>query len=801
MDNRTNHSPPTGRSPVSAHNPGSTTKTGHSITLEHASWYGRLVKAIQNLKYRFVSRHGKDAMKIFDAYHTGKRRYIQRSQPGKCYFGSRYYRALNDYKIALAMHQTGMGVITLLQSKENGQITLNEGNNSNAMTDALQQIDTVLKQSVTEILYSLLTSGRKIPPAFIKRALIPHLTEQMIEQSRCTPKQALRQVHQKVRAAGIATEQDITFERILTLKNALRWQYLPQAEPTTPFTSKPSSKPFSSTQPWLTQPTLSAPESSRYLLDEEDKTYIRLAVDNGGSIKIPRHDLRNRIKRLVLRNKRNAANRLAGLGIAMTVAGVATGGIGAVVAVFIQTVSTLSAITGLKRGINMIRLARALARVRHNTDAARLWQQGAGTDDFNEKRFSEFIDDLKLICSKESITAIHTAYAELEKDCNKREKILAAHDDGSLDHAIMVEESRARYLHRRAKLDEKFKAFDLFYTSVVSDIKHMDTQWYSFSHQLWHNHFRHMSSQQRQELFRKAAEDPMLQGERYYFDPEKTPWIPTLFSSVITKSQEQNKKAVAQALEFLETDDKHAHKAAQAAIRLYQETAEFHLVKNSLKEYIKQWGKTVATSVKARAPQLFLRSTFLSGVELELGRLIPELSNKMKDSLPRISGEGVIVFASFLMGDIIVEALNSTQRNDRLRKIRTGGTDFTHTGFFGHFKRERTGREEVNTVRGAAKAKLDEMVSQLNTMHKQQKTLSEELAALEALSKTRSHKPFGGLTEEESHRAVVLLMRRQMLKETLDHKVTGAVGLFYSTVCNKASALDKRMVDIISPAG
>ncbi|MGB1270835.1 MAG: hypothetical protein ACPG5T_02045, partial [Endozoicomonas sp.] len=361
-----------------------------------------------------------------------------------------------------------------LQSREGNQISFGD-KQITIDTDTLDELSQTLELNPTEIAYRFELEQRPIPTGYLKRELFPHLAHDLTQRLRAKgkrlPSDLADRVEKLASEAGITSEQTFSFERMLELKRAIRREFGPSLEEQAE-TSKPKPPPltqYDPEQPHLTPPPLESPDKTDAYLEKEDTTFIKLKVESGGSLKLePMHDVRNRVKRWILRNKREQLMSSAHLVVGAALAAVVTGGIAAAVAV----IFTLGYIAFWSGGIEALRMAQTIRKMHQMEKSADYVSNPWDPDDIeafdnlDEEKFELFMKCCRYVCSHDNLARIYNAYAELEKDAEKS-IALAQKERTTISDAIAFEECKARYQHRRKNLEVSFHLFNRLYTGVI----------------------------------------------------------------------------------------------------------------------------------------------------------------------------------------------------------------------------------------------------------------------------------------------------------------------------------------------
>ncbi len=445
---------------------------------DYQRWYGRLVSGFNRIgeKLRKLTRPqlgDRDPTKVFDAWH----------QAGQHRFHDAYHRSLYDYKIAASMQLHHIAKIKEVKKGSTREITLNKGSELSTL-ESIHSLKHTLNLSSVQLCYRFLLEGYKLPPAYLSRALRPHFEQSVIREYGLSIDQASQLIESLCHKVGLIKDRDITFERILELKNAIRWELQPDSGNAKTHSVKPvSTKPIDLQHPALTPPILDKPGHNNYQLDEDDKTYIQDSVDKGGSLKIPKHDLMNRLKRRLLHSKRTLFMDNLAIIVGTAISAAATAGVSAGLSLIIS-LGWYATWNGMKELIRMVKVIKAMKKMETSADFALNPNDMEALKGLDEKKFKTFMKYCQYVCSTETVTRIYNNYAELEKDVIKSAEI-AQQPLTTASDAIRFEEIKARYRYRKKNLDISFDLFNRLYTGAIGDMKRMEHEWVHDVQLLW----------------------------------------------------------------------------------------------------------------------------------------------------------------------------------------------------------------------------------------------------------------------------------------------------------------------------
>ncbi|OED44099.1 hypothetical protein ACH42_08340 [Endozoicomonas sp. (ex Bugula neritina AB1)] len=774
---------------------------GQSITklpeTNYQRWYSRIVSAFGKIGKKFRGRgylrHKlADTVGVFTSHH----------QVGVQHFNSDYRRSLYDYKVAASMQLHDLATIREVEHDSEKEIVVGVGK-YRSTKESLDTLNNTLKFTSVELCYRFLGEGKQLPAEFLTRSLLPHF-EDLVDSNPNFEKLMASDPHLKALIAnspaektkaeifiesiahdvGLQRNADVTFERLLELKNAIRWRFesITTTE-STPETVHAHKSPVNLDNPATSPPLLETPRKSRYQLDNEDKNYIKESVDKGGSLKIPKHDLRNRLKRALLRNKRNIVLNNLGIIISTVVTAVATGGIAAAVNVAIY-IGWFAAMNGVGEAIKMAKVVKAMQKMEKSADFALNPTDMEAFKELDDDKFRTFMKACRYVCSVETLSRIYNDYAELENDVEnsiKRSKapILTASD------AIAFEESKARYHYRKKNLDTSFELFNRLYTGAIGDMKRMEKEWNQGAQELWEHKFNHMSPKLRSKLFNKAASDPRVLGDQYHFETDQADWLAEVFPQMEDGQEVSDIKRRQRARmvdEALSSPSGYDHLSSDGKVtfskRPNKVTSAVDLIKRGIKSYIYGWGKVAAQTTATHGTKIGWHSV----------ENAPYL--QISPQFPKPSVDGLVIFGFFFVADLLLDQLNHGVNSSRLNQIKHG-----HEGYTGPTNRERTGREEIGTLRSLTKKELPSFIDTLLSFHDAHKDIMEEMDYHKHLNKVDPYSP--PFSHMDDYEAAVLVLRRKYQEQLMAKKAAGAIGDFYHQVQSKSDHLSKRMTTVI----
>lgn len=752
-------------------------------TTEYQSWKGRVVSAFASLtrgvrRLLFGRPSAARAIGLYDSFRKEAWNRIP----------DEFHRNIKDYEIACVMHLHRIGQVkrTTVDGQKHEVLT---GGARPIRRNMLDSIKADVALSTTELAYRFLSEDRSLPAGFLERALIPHFVDTIVQNYGVNRAEAEGITADIADSQGLLRDCDITFERILEVKNRIRWHFNDQpgserAQMDYPDHSAGLMK-YDRANPAATPPGLERPGFSRYELDKEDKKFIRTVVDNGKGIKIPRHDLLNRVKRKVLRNKKEGLISALGTLFSTFFLGTGTGGMAAVLNI-LYCVGYYSLWSGITDAVRMVRALRAIQQAQLSGDFRFDGTEFNFISEMDEKKFRVFMRSLRYVCSQETLARIYNAYAELEKDAEAR--LAMTPNAHSLDDVIKLEEGKARYLHRRENVRKAFRLYDVLYTTATADLARMEREWEVCVNDLWNTKFSRMNPARREAIFNRAANDPRVTEKTFHLVTNKTGWLQSIFPQLSRKggvpaaqrdqALEEYQRIIDQEMPELMSDNaeremlnRHAEHAATAGL----------IAKDGVGIYM---NKLMRDAVN---------TTVVHGVKLGWSGIRGTPKLVLTPYLPRPSFEGLATFCFFFSLDFILEQVNSRINKRRLGAIQRGEKQSTG---FGPWRRYRTGREEVNTMRRLSKDNLPGFVEKVLKLHSYHKELMEELKFQKELSDGNPYaRPYEYMDEDE---AAVMILKRKKYEFWVREMMAGAIGELHRSIQTKTEYWDNKLGDIIA---
>ena len=700
-----------------------------------------------------------------------------------------YHRNIHDYHIGSVMELNRIGKIKQLKAGEATHEVLGQGTES-VKQGMLGKISRDIQLTTIELAYRFLSEDRQLPKGFVDRALIPHFVEMIVKTYDVDREEAKTAVQEITTSEGLTKESRVTFERILEVKNRIRRLYNDEPDPERFDMDHPDNPgsvgKFNRDNPAGTLPVLAKPEFSRYELDAEDKQYIKAVVDSGKGLKIPRHDLINRLKRLALRNKKEGMMGVLSFAFSTVFTG---SGIG-VMAAASNAAYYLSYYLGwsmITHGIRWVRALRAIQRAQLASDFKLEGNEFEAITAMDEKKLRTFLRSLRYVCSQETLTRIYNSYAELEKDAERR--LAMAAKNGKLDELIRLEEGKARYLHRRENLKKAFNLYDRLYVTATTDMKRMEREWKEQVDLLWNTKFRGMSKTRLNSLFNHAANDSRVTEKTYHLITNKTGWLKSIFPQLAKRdslSEQQRELALSeyqaildQELPDIEGSDEERELLNEQADKV---AGVAHVARGGAGIYVLGWIKDAINTTLTHGLKVGWTAGFTDAPKLVF-----------TPYLPKPSIEGLTTFGFFFLVDFVFDKINTRINKSRFKSIKSGKSQTTGIG---SWQRRRTGREEVGTLRRLAKDDLPDFVEKVLKLHKYHKVLMEEMRLQKELS---DRNPYARDYEYmDDYEAAVMILRRQKYEFWVQELMAGAVGTLHDHVQKKTHILDRRMADIIA---
>ncbi len=777
-------------SPFSATERKETVRTSEDSSLgqiDYGRWRGRFVFSRIGGFIKRLFGGGPSAAKALRVYDSF--RYAAHEE-----LSSPIQRSLRDYHIACAMAYHHVCVLGEEKKGEAMKLVLS-GGSEKISEQVLTEVRKTVSCSTVELTYKYLAEDRTLPVGFLKRALIPDLIQSTVRDFNVDADTAEATIVKLAQDTGLLNDTDITFERILEIKNALRWRFAPETR--TPVEQLPGRRGkgpvsrFDPSIPAATPPGLERPKATRYHLDKVDRTHIQNVVDKGGGIKLKNTDTRDRIKRHFLRNKRYFSLNSAAIVVSTVLIGLVSGGIAAAAALF-SYIAWYGVWSGGTELIRMTKAIRALQRAEASADYKLEVNDLGVLSEMDDKKFRVFLKSLRYICSHETLTRIFTAYSALEKDAQMRLEMEREKDESNLEAVIRLEEGKARYLYRRRNLQDAFKLYRRFYTAAVSDVERMDQEWEPVLDQLWNGKFKNMDPEKRERLFSHAANDPRVIGKSYHFKTKQTGWLQKVFpkmtddltsdGSIASKEAvEELERILAEEMPDIELSEEeksrfntHADRVANALI----------LAENGVRSYLNVWLKGA------------IKSTMLHGFKVVWHASERRPALEISPHVPKPTVDGLIIFGFFFLADLFVDRYNEAVNKERFERI-TGKKTGKSMVWDWQGQRKRTGREEMNTMRRLAKDQLEDFVDRMLKLHDSHKDIMKEVRLQQQLSQVNPGSPmFDHMDDRE---AAVLILRRQYHHQIISEMMMGAIGKYYESVMTKTASWDQKMSHIIPP--
>ncbi|WP_461535752.1 hypothetical protein [Spongorhabdus nitratireducens] len=682
------------------------------------------------------------------------------------------------------------------------------------VTDLLQMPpckDEELNQKFRSMLMDTL---RDTPlPAYDK--MLPEIKADIMAGS-MKPEEAEKAVRGMLDSAGIKADRDVTFERLLTLKHQFRLQH-PRLAPV------PSGHSFPSVNLRNPQmPQLDAPQPTPYELDQEDIEYIQRAVADGNSLYIPKHDIANRLKRLVLRNKRKIGLFTTQAVTFTVIAGISTGGIGAAAALTGQIGGTV-AVSGGLAALHHIKGGQQRRQMEKNADFERDDQYteeldkvtnevkqrflAAGVD---PKKLASFLKNARYFCSHRGMTNAFNAYSELERDYNTAQKLQARKDQSTPAAAIKGEEATARVQYRMQQLKQHFNPYDQMIVASVQDIARMDAEMGVQLDKLWKERFEGNPAYQDENgqfdkdkvaaLFNYAAKDYRVKHKKWYqIGGDDSEWVgkavPQLRPEHDTTTEPGKGEAGYRTEKAKKLYNRSAVKADRGA-KYFAGMAQMY-GKDMAKIGAINFAKVVGSGIKTGA--------------------LPALAEGAQQVKPTPTPEYLAALAGFYIANHAAEKANTKVNNWQLKTGRKG---------IGPFSKKMTGREKVGVARTVGKANLEKFMNNLQKMHRDHEDLKRfvdgtskrdqiarkldetagkvkdkaqhlaDKAELPKGAKLPKGMPVENLRDYE---LAVMILRRERYKEEAEKLMAQGIADFHDRVITQTNDIERRMFDLDVP--
>ena len=209
----------------------------------YQKFYGRMVHTLKKFMgvFTYLTKDKPTSAQTFKVYET-----LTKGQQ----FHDGYHKALHNYKVASAMQLHKLASVNEKEINGHAEIVIGAGIKMSS-TEAVRKITETLKLTPTNLCYKFLAKGKKLPPGYLERALVPYFEEELMIQYGLDIEDARLIIKTLTNQTGLKKTEDITFERILELKNAIRWKMAPDT-PASPAVDA-QHHPFNPDTPALTR--------------------------------------------------------------------------------------------------------------------------------------------------------------------------------------------------------------------------------------------------------------------------------------------------------------------------------------------------------------------------------------------------------------------------------------------------------------------------------------------------------------------------------------------------------------------
>ncbi|WP_257263426.1 hypothetical protein [Endozoicomonas sp. ONNA2] len=736
------------------------TITRVSEHIESKYWHNRLISFCREKINRFI--HPAPSVKVSDLVDD-----LTKHNPQ------------NPQKVlaALKLHA---GKSVKLHQSEDGRLGISDGQ----VAIGTETIEAVVKSSQLssmDMTYEYLRRGKILPEGFLQQIILPHIHRKIrlaiqYEKTSGLPviqqqlqgrqqygthrEQQYQYIKDLLKRVGIKDEKTFTFERMLEVKRELRNNLvLPIEEQKSVIGNKVKSIGHGALNPQQPPPPqLPEPGKTDHFIEKEDCKHIqKLASGERFFSNIHLKDIGNRIKRNILRNKRNQIINFCILlaGVILTAifppAGMA---IGIAVAVGLVTdigyVVFWSASTELWR---RFRMARGLKQIKKYADF-----DYTNVDKSNDKKRRELIKKLRYRCTHKTFTEIYSAYAELEKQALKLEK-MAEKEQRTLEESIALEKEKALYYERRKKLKANLFFFEKLIENVIISRNILENRHIKDLEELWNTKFKDMPTEKREEVFKSVCSNKqlMVHGHQIKISDEK--WISRIIPRWMNHTQSVEDQTVSDSTVIEPINTSVVFKSAGIFKEIIQEFF-YSQIKGSLYKNLLNFFKIAGKR----------------GGSINITPVAP-----------KISLHGALCFVAFFFVEMASNHANTKINEKRMAKIIKKQSDYTRQ-LFG--KRLRTGREEVGTMRTMAKQQLEPMVDHLLDSIKSMEEIGDKLEEARQRSELLNKGTFEAMSDEE---AAILILKHAALQQLLDQEINGAFGEFHRVVQEKSATLNKKI--------
>ena len=727
-----------------------------------------------------------------------------------------YYEEKYEHYVSAAMELCGLPKVRVVSSTEGKSYIVGSGS-KRSTPDLIDKAKDLADLGPVALCYRFFVEGKKLPSHFLSNAIVPYFEDLMICKHGFSEGRAEIFISSLMRDLGVNKESDLTFEKMLEVKNAIRWNVERERlwiqdpetgeycqEPidvecpivTPPFYvedfEKDGNKPSlyrtglkeekSSNGMPAHIPCLEIPKDNPYQLDKEDNDYIQLSVSSSKAIKVSKSfllsrtmkDKLHRLKRRLLYNKRKIGLSGVGAILFFVLTTIATGGIAAVVNLTAFFVWTFG-VQGGHEAIRMIRSMKAMDKIEKNSKFAKNVGDISGLMDVDEKKFLSFMKACRYICTHESTTQIYQKFAEQNRTSREIKEFalsMSKKKSYALDEVIKAKEFEALYKHRGKSLKESFNPFDQFYRNAVGDIARMEKGFDSHLEYIIKEKFEGIDKAELFKCFNDAANDSRVTGAWYHLEEDKTEWLKAVFFQP-SISFENSGENVGGAIEKISSMFDKAVDASKSSRGVSNEDINEQL------DGAAKAGKILKTGVV---------SYFLGLGKMAIRKIIPHIIKlgargvhdkrdlEISSHLPTISPEGISIFGVFFAADLFLEMRNNNINESRLRNIRERDEISQYLGFLDDVVAIKDGVNDNNFSEAGEKLKC--LIEYLHALNVPKASNPIKVAMFDQLDKYRKNlnsregvvKVLNELIEKRNDLKALLEARKKIIKD-----FTGAI--------------------------
>ena len=728
--------------------------------IESKHWHNRLISFCKKKINRII--HPPRSMKVSDLVD-----------------GLTKHNPKNPQKVlaALKLH-TGRSV--KLHRSEDGRLGISDGK----VAISKETIEAVVKSSQLssmDMAYEYLRKGEKLPEGFLQQIIIPHIQRKIRlamqyektsrlpvihqqlqgrQQYGVHPEQQYKYIKDLLKKAGIADEKSFTFERMLEFKKELRNNLVLSIEEQKSATDNnvQGTDHVGLTHQQPPPPQLPEPRKTGHFIEKEDRKHIqKLASGERFFSKIHLKDIGNRIKRTLLRNKRNQIIIFFGLVAGAILAAIfPPAGMAIGIAIAVGLVTDIGYLVFWSTGTALwrrVRMIRGLKQIKKYADF-----EYTNFDKSNDKKRKKLIEKLRYRCTHKTFTEIYNAYAELEKQAIKIEK-MAEKESMTFAETIALEKERALYSERRKKLKANLFFFDKLIENVIISRTILENRHIKDLEDLWNSKFKDMPPKEREELFKSVSRKKQLIIHGHQIKTRGDKWMQRIIPHWMNRNRSDEDPPESDNTAIEPTKVSTAFKSAGVLKEMAQDF---------LFEQIKK--------------TLFANLVNILKIAGRRGNTI-----NITPVAPKVTLDGALCFVAFFFAEMAADHANTKINEKRMAKIIKKQPDYTRQ-LFG--KRLRTGREEVGTLRSLAKQQVEPMVDHLLQSITSMEEIGESLEDARQRSELLNKEPFGAMSNEE---AAILILKHAALQQLLDKEINSASGTFHRVVQEKTFSWNKKV--------